>query len=80
VLDTVKDAVTIPREAITTQNGKRMVFKVDGETLSAVPVVEGLSDGRRVQVLSGISAGDQVLADARRQLPAGSRVKAVEGR
>src|SRR6266508_3891289 len=80
VLETVKDAVTIPREAITTQNGKRMVFKVDGETLSAVPVVEGLSDGRRVQVLSGISAGDQVLADARRRLPAGSRVKAVEGR
>ncbi len=51
-----------------------------GQRLRAVPIVEGLTDGRVVQVISGLSAGDQVLADARRQLPAGSRVRAVEGR
>jgi RND family efflux transporter MFP subunit len=80
VLEVADKAVTIPREAVTTQNGTRVAFKIEGDTLTAVPVVEGLNDGRNVQVISGVSAGDRLLADARRQLPAGSRVKAVEGR
>jgi HlyD family secretion protein len=80
VLQVADQAVTIPREAVTTQNGQRVVFKIKGDQLTPVPVVEGLHDGRQVQVTSGLAAGDQVLADARRQLPAGSRVKAVEGR
>jgi RND family efflux transporter MFP subunit len=80
VLQVAENALTVPREAVTTQNGQRVAFKIEGSSLKAVPVVEGLSDGRAVQVISGLSAGDQVLADARRQFPAGSQVKAVEGR
>jgi RND family efflux transporter MFP subunit len=80
VLQVADNALTIPREAVTTQNGQRVAFKIEGSSLKAVQVVEGLSDGRSVQVVSGLSAGDQVLADARRQFPAGSQVKAVEGR
>jgi hypothetical protein len=30
-----------------------------------------------VQIVSGLAAGDQVMADARRQLPDGARVRAV---
>lgn len=77
VLQAADEALTVPREAIMTQDGKRIAFKIDGDRVAAVPVVEGLSDGRRVQILSGLSAGDQVLADARRQVPAGSKVKAI---
>jgi hypothetical protein len=54
-----------------------VVLKVVEDTVTAVPVAEGLTDGRQVQILSGVSAGDQVLADARRQLPADARVRAV---
>jgi HlyD family secretion protein len=72
--------LTIPREAVTTQNGQRVAFKIVGDALEPVPVVEGLTDGQDVQVISGLAPGDQVLADARRQYPAGSRVKAVEVR
>ena len=78
VLQVADNVVTVPREAVTTQNGKRVVFKIDGDKINAAPVTEGLSDGRAVQILSGLNAGEQVLADARRQLPAGSRVKAVD--
>ena len=53
------------------------MFKVDGDKVTSVAVTEGLSDGRQVQVASGLTAGDQVLADARRQLPADARVKAI---
>jgi hypothetical protein len=45
--------------------------------VTPVAVVEGLSDGRQVQIVSGLTAGDQILADARRQLPVDARVKPV---
>ena len=77
VLATADDALTVPREAVTSREGKRVVLKVDADKVTAVPVVEGLGDGRRVQIVSGLVAGDQVIADARRQLPADARVKAV---
>ena len=77
VLNQADKALLVPRDAVITLNGQRVVFKVDGDKVSPVPVSEGLNDGRQVQILSGLSAGEQVLADARRQPPAGARVKAI---
>ena len=77
VVASSENALTVPREAVATREGRRIALKVEGDKLAAVPVVEGLSDGRRVQIVSGLTAGDQVAADARRQLPADARVKAV---
>jgi RND family efflux transporter MFP subunit len=82
VLAEAEHALLLPREAIATRDGERVVLKVDGDQVRPVPVVEGLNDGRQVQIVSGLAAGDQVLADARRQLPPGARVRPVlqEGR
>lgn len=77
---TSSSAVVIPKEAVTTRDGKRVVQKVQGDTLAYTEVVEGLSDGGRVQVLKGLAAGDTVLADARKQLAAGSKVRPIESR
>ena len=77
VLNQADKALLLPRDAVITLNGQRVAFKVDGDKVSPVPVSEGLNDGRQVQILTGLSAGDQVLADARRQPPAGARVKAI---
>ncbi|HUE88908.1 MAG TPA: efflux RND transporter periplasmic adaptor subunit [Vicinamibacterales bacterium] len=77
VLARADRAVIVPREAIVLRDGQRVVLKVHGDTLVPVAVVEGLTDGRQVQIVSGLAAGDQVLADARRQLPADARVKPV---
>jgi RND family efflux transporter MFP subunit len=74
---TAANAVLLPKEAVMTRDGKRVVMKVQGETLSTVVVTEGLSDGTRVQILSGIAAGDTVMADARRQVPAGAKVRGI---
>ncbi len=46
--------------------------------MSTVEVVEGLNDGTRVQILKGLSAGDKVVADARRQIPDGAKVRGVD--
>jgi len=75
---TSSEALLVPRDSVTTRDGTRVVQKVQGDTVQFVPVVEGLSDGTRVQIVSGLSAGDLVLADARRQLASGARVRAIE--
>lgn len=74
------NAVVVPKEAVTTRDGVRVVLKVTGDTVAPVPVTEGLSDGRRVQITKGLNAGDTVLADARRHLAAGARVRGIESR
>ena len=77
---TSSNALVVPKEAVTTKGGKRVVQRVDGNTVTAVEVTEGLSDGSRVQIVRGLAAGDLVLADARRQLAAGATVRGIEGR
>ena len=74
------NAVILPKEAVMARDGKRVVMKVQGDTLSAVVVTEGLSDGTHVQIVSGIAAGDTVMADARRQIPAGAKVRSIAAR
>lgn len=68
--------VIVPREAITTRAGARIALVIHGDTVKAVPVTEGLNDGQRVQILTGLSAGDVVVADARRQFGDGAKVRA----
>ena len=69
--------VLIPKDAVATRDGKRIVQKVQGDAVSIVEVVEGLADGTRVQVVKGLAAGDTVLADGRRQLATGSKVRGI---
>ena len=73
----VPGALTVPREALTTRDGHRVVLKVDGNTVSEVPVTEGLSDGTHVQISDGLKAGDIVVADARRDVAPGTKVNPV---
>ena len=77
VTASASDGVIIPREAVTTRAGRRVALVVAGGTVKAVGVTEGLSDGQRVQIVAGLTAGDVVVADARRQLSDGARVRAA---
>ena len=74
---TSASALLIPKEAVATKDGRRIVQKVEGDTVSIVEVSEGLADGDRVQIVKGLAAGDVVLADARRQLAAGAKVRGI---
>lgn len=75
VTERATGGVIVPREAVTTRAGKRVALVVTGDTVKAVDVTEGLSDGQRIQILTGLNAGDTVVADARRQLADGTRVR-----
>jgi len=52
--------MSIPREALFSQNGQPYVFKVSGNTLERAPVVTGIVNLTRVAILSGLKDGDQV--------------------
>lgn len=80
VESTEAGAILVPREAVATRDGRRMTLKVQDGTVTPVAVTEGLSDGVRVQIVKGLQAGDTVVADARRQLAAGAKVRAVSTR
>jgi RND family efflux transporter MFP subunit len=77
LLDSASDVLTLPRDAVATRDGRAVVMKMTGDGAAAAEVVTGLTDGRHVQIVSGLTEGDLVLADARRQLPAGARVNPV---
>jgi len=71
-------AVTVPRAAVTTaRDGARVVMKLADDMLVATPVTEGVSDGTLVQVTAGLTAGELVLADASREIPAGTKVNPI---
>lgn len=74
---TTANALLVPKEAIATRDGKRIVQKVQGDTVIAVEIKEGLTDGTRVQIVKGLSPGDTVLADARKQIATGTKVRGI---
>ncbi len=76
-LQRATQAVAVPRDAVITREGKRVAIRVEGDTVREVPVTEGLSDGRLVQIASGLQAGDVILSDARQDIAAGTKVNPV---
>jgi RND family efflux transporter MFP subunit len=77
---TSANALLVPKDAIATRDGKRIVQKVQGDTVTTVEITEGLTDGTRVQIVTGLSAGDTVLADARKQIASGTKVRGIAER
>jgi RND family efflux transporter MFP subunit len=68
----------VPREAVFDRNGTRAVYRVQGDTVTVAVVTEGLSDGKRVVLTSGVKPGDLIVADARREVTEGARVRVVQ--
>ncbi len=76
----VSDAVAIPRDAITTRGGRRVVLKVDAGAVHEAVITEGLSNGTQVQISNGLKRGDVIIADARRDVAVGTKVNPVFSR
>jgi RND family efflux transporter MFP subunit len=70
-------AVAVPREAVTTRDGKRVALRIDGNNVTEVPVTEGVSDGRLVHIAAGLQPGDVVVSDARQAVAPGSKVNPI---
>jgi RND family efflux transporter MFP subunit len=76
-LERAAQVVAVPRDALTTREGRRLALKIANDTVQEVPVTEGIGDAARVQIVSGLQAGDVIVSDARRQVGAGVKVRPV---
>jgi len=70
-------AIHVPKDAVTSRGGSRVVFRIEGDAVNPVAVREGIGSDDRIQITSGLKAGDVVLADARRDFGPGVRVRPV---
>jgi RND family efflux transporter MFP subunit len=79
-LQQASQVLAVPRNAVTTRDGARVALRIDNETIQAVPVTEGLSDGVVTEIASGLQQGDTIVSDARQDLAPGTRVNPVLAR
>jgi membrane fusion protein, multidrug efflux system len=75
LVDTLHDVVTVPTAAIQRGAPGTYVYMVNANaTVSVRAVKTGVTDGDKVQVISGLAAGDRVVVDGADRLRDGVRV------
>jgi membrane fusion protein (multidrug efflux system) len=74
-LSSIPDALSVPTSALTLTSSGASLFLVRGGKAEPRPVRTGLRTGERVQVVSGIAAGDTVVVSGVQQLRPGAPVR-----
>jgi HlyD family secretion protein len=74
-----KKGIALPLSAITTADGKTVARKVENGIVTLVPVETGIQDGQLVEIVSGLAAGDEVVAKAGAYVRDGDRINPVHG-
>jgi multidrug efflux system membrane fusion protein len=75
LLDVKKDVLVIPTSAVERgQQGTYVYYVKPDNTVTARTVALGTSEGERIEVLSGLDAGDRVVVDGADRLREGSQV------
>jgi HlyD family secretion protein len=73
------DVLLLPVEAVrTTEDGRRLVRRIEGNRVQSGEVTTGLTDRRFLEILGGIGEGDEVLRDAGLDIEDGARVKKAD--
>lgn len=76
VVDSVADALQVPAAAVQTSDGVPFVFRIADGRVRRTPVVVGRASVNAVEILSGLSADDEVVLGSVTGLEDGSRVEA----
>ena len=66
--------LSVPASAVTSRNGKKVVFLVRGESVAEVPVIVGGMMGNNIEIQQGLSAGDKLVLHPTEKLSSGSKV------
>ncbi|WLS07581.1 efflux RND transporter periplasmic adaptor subunit [Shinella sumterensis] len=74
-----KQSIVLPLSAITTADGKTVARKVENGVVRLVPVETGIQDGQGIEIVSGLAAGDEVVAKAGAYVRDGDRINPVKG-
>lgn len=74
-----KQGIVLPLSAVTTADGKTVARKVENGVVRLVPVETGIQDGQGIEIVSGLAAGDEVVAKAGAYVRDGDRINPVKG-
>lgn len=74
-----KQGIVLPLSAVTTADGKTVARKVENGVVRLVPVETGIQDGQGIEIISGLAAGDEVVAKAGAYVRDGDRINPVKG-
>jgi membrane fusion protein, multidrug efflux system len=75
LIDTHKDLTTMPTASVQRGVPGTFVYLINADnTVSVRPVQLGITDGDRVEVRSGLAAGDRIVIDGADKLRAGARI------
>ena len=72
-----REGIALPLSAITTADGKTVARKVENGVVKLVPVETGIQDGQVIEIVSGLAAGDEVVAKAGAYVRDGDKVNPV---
>ena len=76
LVDTVKDAITVPVAAIQRGQPGTFVYRVKPDDTVEIRVVEtGATDGEKVAVVKGLAIGDEVVIDGVDRLRDGAKIR-----
>jgi RND family efflux transporter MFP subunit len=73
------NVVIIPAAALVREGEETAVFVAMGDKAKRVPVQIGLSDGDRIEITSGVKAGDMVIVDGQAGLPDDAKIMIETG-
>lgn len=72
---TVENAISVPSEALVSEMGRDKVFLYRAGKAESREVVKGMRSAERVQIVSGLAAGDSVITSGTMQLREGGKVR-----
>jgi membrane fusion protein (multidrug efflux system) len=79
LLQLKEDALSIPEQAIVPQGDDQFVFKIVDGTARMTKVVTGTRRAGKVEIVEGLTAGDQVVTAGQLKIRDGSAVSVVNG-
>jgi membrane fusion protein (multidrug efflux system) len=77
--DVHKNALTVPRAAIITEDGESAVYVIKAGTAHRAAVSLGYAEGDKVEITHGLSDGDMVVTLGQNSLKDGTKVAVVNG-
>lgn len=75
VANTLKDALSVPSEAIIINPRGRIVYTVDSEGKAVTKPVKVIYEYQGTSIVTGIEAGDKVVVEGKQNLRPGSKVR-----
>ncbi|MEW6411536.1 MAG: efflux RND transporter periplasmic adaptor subunit [Candidatus Zixiibacteriota bacterium] len=72
------NAVAVDNDAITTRDGQKVVFLVDGENVREVAIGTGRGLGDKTEIISGLKPGDRVVLSPPGKMASGQKIEVTK--